>query len=51
MSFKGSASYQIEALAHKVYVEAVHEQDWLAMYIAWAVIMFFEKEGSYGVDC
>ncbi len=43
MSFAGGASYQIEALAHKVYVEAAHECDWLALFIAWAVIMHFNE--------
>ncbi len=45
MSFKGGASYQIEALAHKVYVEAAYEREYIAMLIAWAVIMYFEKGG------
>jgi hypothetical protein len=45
MSFKGGASYQIEALAHKVYVEAAHERDYIAQFIAWAVIMYFAERG------
>jgi hypothetical protein len=45
MSFKGGASAQIEVLAHKVYIDAAYENDWLAMLIAWAVIMHF-NEGS-----
>jgi hypothetical protein len=43
MSFKGGDSYRIEALAHKVYVDAAHEREWVAYFIAWAVIMYFEK--------
>lgn len=51
MSFRGGSSYQVEALAHKVYVEAAYEREWIAMFIAWAVIMYFEKGDYYGVDC
>lgn len=43
MSFKGGDSYRIEALAHKVYVEAAYEHEWIAMFIAWAIIMYYEK--------
>lgn len=51
MSFRGGNSYHIEATAHKVYVNAAYEHEYVAMFIAWAVIMYFEKVGSYGVDC
>lgn len=52
MSFKEGDSYRIEALANKVYVEAAFEREWVALFIAWAVISYFEKgDRHYGVGC
>lgn len=38
-----SSGYHLQALAHKVYVEASYERDWLAIFIAWAVISYFDE--------
>lgn len=38
-------------LAHKVYLDAVWYQEWLAMLIAWSVIQNLEDgEGVYNVE-
>jgi hypothetical protein len=38
---------EIEALAHKLYLHASYDGDWLTVFICWAIITKLSKEGAW----
>lgn len=39
-----ASTYELESMALKLYLEAAYDNNWLVMFLSWAVVLHLERD-------